>query len=91
MWQDVDSLTNSEMSSIAILSSLDHLKSAIRDIQISCLQVTMEACPKNTTNFTGVHKMAHNRCVRVDRSALAFGVGVGRYCYQICHTMYLGF
>ena len=36
----------------------------------------MEACPKNTTNLTGVYKMACNRCVRVDRSALAFGLGV---------------
>ena len=32
----------------------------------------MEACPKNSTNLTGVYKMACNRCVRVDRSALAF-------------------
>ena len=38
----------------------------------------MEACPKNTTNLTGVYKMAGNRCVRVDRSALGFGLGVGR-------------
>ena len=38
----------------------------------------MEACPKNTTNLTGVYKMACNRCVRIDRSALAFGLGVGR-------------
>ena len=37
----------------------------------------MEACPKNTTNLAGVFKMACNRCVRVDRSALAFGLGVG--------------
>ena len=37
----------------------------------------MEACPKNTTNLTGVYKMACNRCVRVDRSALAFGRGWG--------------
>ena len=58
----------------------------------------MEACPKNTTNLTRVYKMDCNRCVRVDRSALAFGLGVGRrysprrrYCYQLCHTMYLGF
>ena len=38
----------------------------------------MEACPKNTTNLTGVYKMACNRCVHVGRSALAFGRGVGR-------------
>ena len=37
----------------------------------------MEACPKNTTNLTGVYKIACNRCVRVDRSALAFGLGGG--------------
>ena len=37
----------------------------------------MEACPKNTTNLTGVYKMACNRCVHVDRSALAFGLGGG--------------
>ena len=37
----------------------------------------MEACPKNTTNLTGVYKMACNRRVRVDRSALAFGLGGG--------------
>ena len=54
----------------------------------------MEACPKHTTNLTGVYKIACNRYVRVDRSALAFGLGVGRsprrrYCYQLCHTMYL--
>ena len=35
----------------------------------------MEACPKNNTNLAGVYKMACNRCVRVDRSALAFGFG----------------
>ena len=34
----------------------------------SCLQGTMEACPKNTINLTGVYKMACNRCVRVDRT-----------------------
>ena len=44
--QDVESLTNSEMSSIAKLPSVNHLKSAIRDIRIWCLQVTMEAGPK---------------------------------------------
>ena len=38
----------------------------------------MEACPKNTTNLTGVYKMACKRCVRVNRSALALGLGVGR-------------
>ena len=38
----------------------------------------MEACPKNTTKLTGVYKIACNRCVRVDRSALAFGLVVGR-------------
>ena len=37
----------------------------------------MEACPKNTTNLLGVYKMACNRCVRVDRSALAFGLWKG--------------
>ena len=46
----------------------------------------MEACPRNTTNLIGVHKMACNRCVRVDQSfdfvsvnlgALAFGLGGG--------------
>ena len=74
MLQDVESLTNSEMSSIAILPNLNHLKSAI---QIRCLQVTMEACPKNTTNLTGVYKMAFSRCIRVDRSAFAFGLGDG--------------
>ena len=47
MLQDVERLTNSEMSSIAILPSLNHLKSAIRDIQILCIQVTMEACPNS--------------------------------------------
>ena len=31
---NVESLSNSEMSSIAILPSLNYLKSAIRDIQI---------------------------------------------------------
>ena len=35
----------------------------------------MEAYPKNTTNLTGVYKMACNRCVRVDRSVLGLGVG----------------
>ena len=34
----------------------------------------MEACPKNTTNLTGVYKTA---CNRVDPSAVAFGLGVG--------------
>ena len=63
---------------IAILPSLNHLKSAIRDIQIRYLQDTIAACLKNTINLTGVYKMACNRCVRVDRSALAFGLGVGR-------------
>ena len=38
----------------------------------------MEACPKNTTNLTGVYKMTCNWCVHVNRSALAFGLGVGR-------------
>ena len=38
----------------------------------------MEACPKNTTNLLGVYKMTCNRCVHVDRSALAFGLGGGR-------------
>ena len=54
---------------------MNHLKFAIRDIQIWCLQGTMEACLKNTTNLTDVYKMACNWCVRVDRSALAFGLG----------------
>ena len=36
----------------------------------------MEACPKNTTNLTGFYIMACNRCVHVDRSVLAFGLGV---------------
>ena len=58
----------------------------------------MEACSKNTTNLTGIYKMACNRCVPVDRSALAFGLVGGawyspwhRYCYQLRHTMYLDF
>ena len=63
---------------IPILPSLYHLKPPIRDIQILCLQGTMEAGPKNTTNLTGLFKMACNRCVRVDRSAMALGLGVGR-------------
>ena len=37
----------------------------------------MEVCPKNT-NLTGVYKTACNRCARVDQSALAVGLGVGR-------------
>ena len=37
----------------------------------------MEACPKNTSNLTGVYKKACNRCVRVDWSALALGLGWG--------------
>ena len=37
----------------------------------------MEACPKNTTNLTGVYKTTCNRCVRIDRSALAFGLRWG--------------
>ena len=45
-WKEVDLLLN-----IAILPSLNHLKTAIRHIQIWCLQGTMEACPKNTTNY----------------------------------------
>ena len=65
---------------IAILPNLSHLKSAISDIQIWCLQgaMEMEACPKSTTYLTGVYKMAYNRCVRVYRSSLVFGLGVGR-------------
>ena len=61
---------------IAILPSLNHLKSAIRDIQNLMPSCTMEACPKNTTNLIGVYKMACNQCVCVDWSALAFGLGV---------------
>ena len=38
----------------------------------------METCPKNTTNLTGAYKMACNGCVRVDQSALAFRLGMGR-------------
>ena len=64
--------------SIAILPSVNHLKSAIRDIQIWCLQVTMEACPQNTINLTAVYKMICNRWVRVDRLPWLLGLGVGR-------------
>ena len=71
-WKEFDLILN-----IAILPSLNHLKSAIRRIQIWCIQGTKEAYPNNITNLTGVYKIACNRCVRVDRSALAFGLGVG--------------
>ena len=34
----------------------------------------MEACLKNTTNLTGVYKMACNQCAHVGRSCLGFWV-----------------